>query len=1018
MTEPTDTQSDISPEMSIPQATLESILCTEELQRRPSRPPDYQKENCALVKLVSALADSPSTIFQTLAETIQAITQCDSAGLSLLTRDGKTPDVCGQRFYWPAIAGMWNPHVGGGTPRNFGPCGDVLDQNRTLLFRHFERRYPYLMPVIPAAEECLLVPFYVGGKAVGTIWAIMHSDRRKFDAEDDRVMASLGKFASSAYQALAHIEDLKFQVAEREKAEAEVRELAKGLEAKIRSLVEANVVGVVMWNLEGAITGANDAFLHMVQYDREDLASDRLRWTDLTPAEWRGSDERAIADLKACGIFQPFEKEYFRKDGSRVPVLLGGALFEGSGNEGVAFVLDLSEQKRAEEALRRSEAYLAEAQKLSHTGSFGWDVSSGEIYWSRETFRIFEYAPTAKVTIELIMQRTHPEDRPAVQHLIERVSRERTNFDFEHRLLMADGSVKYLRVRGSPSENEDGCFEFVGAVTDMTESKRSEEALRRSEAYLAEAERLSHIGTWAWNPVTGKNLYWSEEQFRIWGFDPQQGLPDTETGFQRIHPEDRNRVREEIRQRRDNSKGDFVNDFRIMLPDTTLKYIHAVSHAVLDETGEVIEYLGGSVDVTERKRAEQELAGRLRQQAIVAELGQYALATPDLQVIMEKAVNLLADSLDVEYTKVLELLPDGKALRLRAGVGWKEGVVGTATVGADANSQAGYTLLSAGPVIVEDLRREARFTGPPLLRDHGVVSGMSVIIGGGEQPWGVLGAHTSRRRDFTKYDIQFLQAVANIIAHGIQRERAEEERERLRQLEADLAHINRVSMMGELTASLAHEIRQPITGVITSADACLRWLRNPPDLERARLAVERIKDDGTRAADVIHRLRSFYKKGTPPEREMVDVNEIILEMIILLRNEATRHSVSVRTVLGEGIPKVSADRVQLQQVFMNLMLNAIEAMKDRGGVLTIKSQLSQDDQFLISVTDTGVGLPAEKADQIFNAFFTTKPQGSGMGLAITRSIVESHGGRLWASANDAPGTTFYFTLRTEAEAHA
>src|SRR5690242_7407914 len=250
MTEPTDTRSDISPEMSIPQASLESILCTQELQRRLSRPPDYEKENCALVKLVSALADSPSTIFQTLAETIQAITQCDSAGLSLLTRDGKTPDVCGQRFYWPAIAGMWNPHVGGGTPRNFGPCGDVLDQNRTLLFKHFERRYPYLMPVIPAAEECLLVPFYVGGKAVGTIWGIMHSDRRKFDAEDDRVMASLGKFASSAYQALAHIEDLRFQVAQREKAEAKVRQLASGLEAKIRRLVDANIMGVFIWDLE------------------------------------------------------------------------------------------------------------------------------------------------------------------------------------------------------------------------------------------------------------------------------------------------------------------------------------------------------------------------------------------------------------------------------------------------------------------------------------------------------------------------------------------------------------------------------------------------------------------------------------------------------------------------------------------------------------------------------------------------------------------------------------------------
>jgi PAS domain S-box-containing protein len=347
---------------SIPEASLESILCTEELQRRPSRPPDYEKENRALVALMATLADSPSSIFQTLAETILDITQCDSAGLSLLTRDGKTPDSCGKRFYWPAIAGMWNPHVGGGTPRNFGPCGDVLDQNRTLLFRHFERRYPYLVPVSPAAEECLLVPFYVAGEAVGTIWGIMHNDRRKFDAEDDRVMASLGKFASSAYQAVLHIEDLRFQVAEREKAEAEVRQLASGLEAKVRRLVEANVVGIVLWNLEGAITGANEAFLRMVQFDREDLVSGRVRWTDLTPAEWRGSDERAIADLKMRRSFQPFEKEYFRKDGSRVAVLLGGALFEGNGNEGVTFVLDLTEQKRVQEMLQQAQQTLFTTQ--------------------------------------------------------------------------------------------------------------------------------------------------------------------------------------------------------------------------------------------------------------------------------------------------------------------------------------------------------------------------------------------------------------------------------------------------------------------------------------------------------------------------------------------------------------------------------------------------------------------------------------------------------------------------------
>src|SRR5690348_10518188 len=443
-----DSRSDVPLKTSIPKygASLESILCTEELRRRPSRPPDYHKENAALVALVSALADSPDTILQTLADTILEVTQADSAGLSLLTRDGKTPHFEGKRFYWPAIAGMWNPHVGGGTPRDFGPCGDVLDQNRTLLFRHFERRYPYLMPVIPAAEECLLVPFYVGGKAVGTIWAIMHSDRRKFDAEDDRVMASLGKFASSAYQALAHIEDLKFQAAEREKAEAEVRELAKGLEAKIRRLVEANVVGIVMWNLEGAITGANEAFLRMVHYDIEDIASGRVRWTELTPAEWRDRDERAITELKTTGIFQPFEKEYFRKDGSRVPVLLGGALFEGDGNDGVAFVLDLTEQKRAERALRRSETFLAEGQRLGQIGSFSWRVATDEVTWSEQLYRIYDLAIGVPVTLELVRTRVHPEDVGLTEKMkmIDQARDSGTDFEWQYRLMMPDRSIKYL----------------------------------------------------------------------------------------------------------------------------------------------------------------------------------------------------------------------------------------------------------------------------------------------------------------------------------------------------------------------------------------------------------------------------------------------------------------------------------------------------------------------------------------------------------------------------------------------
>jgi PAS domain S-box-containing protein len=241
------------------------------------------------------------------------------------------------------------------------------------------------------------------------------------------------------------------------------------------------------------------------------------------------------------------------------------------------------------------------------------------------------------------------------------------------------------------------------------------------------------------------------------------------------------------------------------------------------------------------------------------------------------------------------------------------------------------------------------------------------------------------------------------------RKRAEQERERLRQLEDDLAHINRVTMLGEMAASLAHEIKQPITAAITSANTCIEWLAHePPNLDRARAAATKIDKYGNRAAEIIDRIRSLYRKS-PPQREWVDVNGIVHEMFTLLNGEAGRCSVAMRSELTTDLPKIMADRVQLQQVFMNLMLNGIEAMEDSGGELTVKSQC-QDSQLLFSVSDTGVGLPAEKVEQIFSVFFTTKPQGSGMGLAISRSIVEAHGGRLWATVNGEKGATFYFTL--------
>ena len=237
-----------------------------------------------------------------------------------------------------------------------------------------------------------------------------------------------------------------------------------------------------------------------------------------------------------------------------------------------------------------------------------------------------------------------------------------------------------------------------------------------------------------------------------------------------------------------------------------------------------------------------------------------------------------------------------------------------------------------------------------------------------------------------------------------------EDRKHAEQLQADLTHASRVSTMGELVASISHELAQPITVTTAHAKASLRWLqRDPPDLTEVRKGTERIIEAGTLASEIINRLRSLYKKA-PPKRELVAINEVIGEMARMLGSEARRHGVSIDTDLKDDLPMTVADRVQLQQVLMNLMLNGIEAMKDTGGVLTVKSQLGEDGQIEISVNDTGPGLPLGKADQIFDAFFTTKPQGSGMGLAISKSIVESHGGRIWANGDGGRGATFHFTL--------
>jgi PAS domain S-box-containing protein len=415
----------------------------------------------------------------------------------------------------------------------------------------------------------------------------------------------------------------------------------------------------------------------------------------------------------------------------------------------------------------------------------------------------------------------------------------------EVRLRRPDGNYRWWLTRNVPLRDDLGnILKWYGTAVDIEDRHRAEDALRRSEAYLAEAQRLSKTGSFSWTLSTGE-IRWSEETYRIFQYD-RTTTPTVERILQRVHPEDAVHVKQAIASASVNAR-DFEYEYRLLMPDNSVKCVHVVAHSVSAESGQS-ELLGAVMDVTERKSAE----------------------------------------------------------------------------------------------------------------------------------------------------------------------------EALREAQANLARVSRVTTMGELTASLAHEVNQPIAAASMNASTCLRWLAgDPPNIEEARIAAMRIVKDGARAGEIIARIRQLFKKGTP-QHEWVDVNEVIGEMIVLLRVETTRHNIFVDTDLAPDLPHVMGDRVQLQQVVMNLCINSMDAMKDVDGIreLFIKSQRDGNARLLVSVTDTGIGLPPQHADQIFNAFFTTKPHGTGMGLRISRSIIESHGGRLWAVDNSVSGATFSFTLPTNVENHA
>jgi PAS domain S-box-containing protein len=491
----------------------------------------------------------------------------------------------------------------------------------------------------------------------------------------------------------------------------------------------------------------------------------------------------------------------------------------------------------------------------------------------------------------------------------------------------------------------------------VTRRKRVEQALQWSEAYLADAQRISHTGSFAYDVASRRLLHSSEEHHRLFGFDPSAGMPSLNDWIQRIHPDDREMatrtMEETLRERRD-----YEVDFRIVHPDGTIKHIHSVSHGVLSPSGDLVEIAGTSTDVTERRQAEY-LIGQVfeRSPDLVAILGRdyrYRRANPTFEkwrgIAPEKLIGMHIR--DVVGKDMYDRLAKPHLDRCFAGeeasfADWFE-----------AHGGRKYWFVTYSPLRLESERIEA-----------------ALIIG----------------RDLTEYMLAS---------------------ERLRDARIQLAHANRVATVGQLTASIAHEVNQPIGALVTNAHAALRLLSaSPPDLDQTRDALGDIIKDGRRVSEVIDRIRALVKKE-PPRANQVDVNEAIVDSIALTRAEILKGGISLETQLMKDLPPILGDRVQFQQVVMNLLMNAIEAMSAVGegtrGLQIVTGQ--EGDQIFITVRDSGPELKAEDVERFFEAFYSTKSHGMGIGLSICRSIIEAHRGRIWATANAPRGATFHITL--------